>query len=66
MAEKSKTTKTKKLYQAVEPERFKQERTATVPYYEKLSKGEAVEVDIKNPHVQVWLDNNVITLAKEK
>ena len=66
MAEKSKTTKTKKLYKAVEPDRFKEERTDRVPYYEALSKGEAIEVDKSNPHVKAWLSNNVITLVKEK
>ena len=67
MAEKSnKTTKTKKLYKAVEPDRFKQERTDRVPYYEELSKGESVEVDLSNPHVKAWLDNNVITLDKKE
>ena len=51
--------KTKK-YKAVNANWFKESFNSIVPKYEKLSKGESVELDGNNKHVVGWLLNNII------
>ena len=47
-------------YKAADPEMFASSYTDIVPYYEKLSKGESVKMDLNNKHVKSWLDNKII------
>ncbi len=49
-----------KKYKAVNAKAFKDTFNSIVPKYEKLSKGESVELDKNNKHVASWLLNKVI------
>ena len=65
MAEKKeKTNNSKPKYKAVDPGQFKEWHNDTVPCYEKLCAGEAVELNVKDKSVINWLNNNII--VKEK
>lgn len=66
MADKATKTTKKNLYKAVEPTRFKEERSDSVPFYKELSNGESVALDLNNKHVKAWISNNVVTLDKKE
>ena len=61
MAEK-KTEKAKKVtkYKATNTKQFIAFFTSDAPFYDELSKGESVELDVNNKHVKNWLSNNII------
>ena len=61
MAEK-KTEKAKKVtkYKATDTKQFIAFFTSDAPFYDELSKGESVELDVNNKHVKNWLSNNII------
>ena len=56
----AKNVKKAKKYKAVNATWFKESFNSIVPKYEKLSKGESVELDENNKHVVSWLLNKVI------
>ena len=60
MNKDKKTVKTTTKYKAVDPMRFSTNYTEDFPKYIDLCKGEAVELDVKNPMVVDWLNNNII------
>ena len=60
MAKEDKKTQKTNSYKAADPVLFASSHTDVVPYYEKLSEGESVEVDMKNKHVQGWIANKII------
>ena len=60
MAKEDKKTQKTNSYKATDPEMFASSYTDIVPYYEKLSKGESVKVDLKNKHVIGWIANKII------
>ena len=60
MAKEVKKSQKTNSYKAADPEMFASSYSDIVPYYEKLSEGESVKVDLKNKHVQVWLANKII------
>ena len=47
-------------YKATCKKKFEASFTSEAPYYDKLSKGEAVSVDLKNKYVINWLANKII------
>ena len=47
-------------YKAADLKSFNEWYDETSPYFEKLSKGEAVKVDLKNKHVVNWINNKII------
>ncbi|MAH47848.1 hypothetical protein CMI37_18650 [Candidatus Pacearchaeota archaeon] len=55
---------TKKKYKAVDTARFKESFNDTVPCYEKLSKGDEVNLDPNNKHTTNWLINNFLKEVK--
>ena len=60
MAEiKAKSKKVTK-YKATNTKQFIAFFTSDVPFYDELSKGESVELDVNNKHVKNWLSNNII------
>ena len=61
---KEKTSNSKPKYKAVDPVQFREWHNDTVPCYEKLCAGEAVELNVKDKSVINWLNNNII--VKEK
>jgi len=61
---KEKKVLTKPKYKAVNPEKFTASFTPDAPCYDKLSKGESASLDLKNKHVQSWIQNKII--VKEK
>ena len=60
MAKEVKKSQKTNTYKAVDPALFASSYTNIVPYYEKLSEGESVKVDLKNKHVIVWIANKII------
>ena len=60
MAKEDKKSQKTNSYKASDPEMFASSYTDIVPYYEKLSKGESVKMDLNNKHVKSWLDNKII------
>ena len=60
MAKEDKKTQKTNSYKAADPEMFASSYTDIVPYYEKLSEGESVKVDLKNKHVIGWIANKII------
>ena len=58
MAKEAKPTIPK--YKAVNVKQFKEWYSDSSPYFEKLSDGEAVKVDLKNKHVINWINNKII------
>ena len=60
MAKEVKKSQKTNNYKAADPKTFASSYTDVVPYYEKLSEGESVEVDVKNKHVKSWIDNKII------
>ena len=57
---KSFTKAGKSKYKATCPKKFAASFTPDAPYYDKLSKGESISVDLKNKHVINWLANKII------
>ena len=47
-------------YKVSDLKQFNEWYDETSPYFEKLSKGEAVKVDLKNKHVVNWINNKII------
>ena len=60
MADKKKTTVKVTKYKATDPKKFSASFTLDAPFYDELSKGESVELDVNNKHVKNWLANNII------
>ena len=60
MAKEVKKSQKTNTYKAVDPALFASSYTNIVPYYEKLSEGESVKVDVNNKHVKSWIDNKII------
>ena len=60
MAKEDKKTQKTNSYKAADPVLFASSYTNIVPYYEKLSEGESVIVDLKNKHVIGWIANKII------
>ena len=48
-------------WRAVNPVQFSLSYNENTPHFSELSKGQAVDLDVKNKIVQNWIDNNVIT-----
>ena len=61
MAEKKeKTAKKVTKYKATNKKQFIAFFTSDAPFYDELSKGDSVELDVNNKHVKNWLSNNII------
>ena len=60
MAKEVKKSQKTNSYKAADPVLFASSYTNIVPYYEKLSEGESVKVDLKNKHVIGWIANKII------
>jgi len=60
MAKEVKKSQKTNSYKAANPDGFASSYTDIVPYYEKLSEGESVKVDLKNKHVISWIANKII------
>ena len=60
MAKEAKQTPTIPKYKAANKQQFKEWYSDSSPYFEKLSDGEAVKVDLKNKHVINWINNKII------
>ena len=61
MADKvKKESKAIEKYKAVDPKKFKESYTEATPFYDELSKGDAVVMDKKDKQFKVWLNNNII------
>ena len=60
MAKEVKKSQKTNNYKAADPKTFASSYTDVVPYYEKLSEGESVKVDLKNKHVIGWIANKII------
>jgi hypothetical protein len=54
----------KKKYKAVSANGFKESFNETVPYYQKLSKGDEVSLNPNDKHTINWLANNFIKEVK--
>ena len=61
---KEKKDLTKPKYKATNPKKFAASFTPDAPCYDKLSNGESISLDLKNKHVQSWIQNKII--VKEK
>ena len=57
---KEKKSKSKPKYKATNIKQFIAFFTSDAPFYDELSKGESVELDVNNKHVKNWLSNNII------
>tara|TARA_R100000734_G_C3308990_1_gene99630 strand:- start:690 stop:893 length:204 start_codon:yes stop_codon:yes gene_type:complete len=55
---KKKVTKVK--YKARDTKKFKESYGEMKPYYKELSKGESVEVDMKDKTIISWINNKII------
>jgi len=51
---------TKPKYKATDPKKLAASFTSDAPYYDDLSNGESISVDLKNKHVQSWIQNKII------
>ena len=60
MAKDSKKVNVKPKYKAANPKKFASNYTDIAPYYEALCKGEAVDVNLKDEQVKMWLANKII------
>ena len=47
-------------YKAADPKLFAMNYTDKVPYYDELSNGESIEVNLNDLDVKCWLANNII------
>ena len=54
----------KKKYKAVDAKAFKESFNGSAPCYQKLSKGDEVNLDLNDKHVASWLRNNFIKEVK--
>lgn len=54
----------KKKYKAVSANRFKESFNETAPHYQKLSKGDEVNLDPNDKHTMNWIENNFIKEVK--
>ena len=54
----------KKKHKAVSAKKFKESFNETVPYYQKLSKGDEVNLDPNDKHTMNWIENNFIKEVK--
>ena len=57
---KKESNTAKNLYKAANPVQFSEWYTATAPCYDELSKGESVELNVKDPIVKDWIENKII------
>ena len=60
MAEKKEKSKKVTKYKETNTKQFIAFFTSDAPFYDELSKGESVELDVNNKHVKNWLSNNII------
>ena len=60
MAKKTEKAKKVTKYKATDPKKFSASFTLDAPFYDELSKGESIELDVNNKHVKNWLSNNII------
>ena len=60
MAKKKEKSKKVTKYKATNTKQFIAFFTSDAPFYDELSKGESVELDVNNKHVKNWLSNNII------
>ena len=60
MAKKTEKAKKVTKYKATNTKQFIAFFTSDAPFYDELSKGESVELDVNNKHVKNWLSNNII------
>ena len=60
MAEKKEKVKKVTKYKVTNTKQFIAFFTSDAPFYDELSKGESVELDVDNKHVKNWLSNNII------
>ena len=60
MAKKKEKSKKVTKYKATNKKQFIAFFTSDAPFYDELSKGESVELDVNNKHVKNWLSNNII------
>ena len=61
MAEKKeKKSNSKPKYKATDTKQFIAFFTSDAPFYDELSKGESVELDVNNKQVKNWLSNRIV------
>ena len=60
MAEKKEKAKKVTKYKATNIKQFIASFTSDAPFYDELSKGESVELDVNNKQVKNWLSNKIV------